>query len=345
MIWRCPQCRGELRQEPRGELLCASCAAIYPSISGIPDLRINAPAWIDSDADREQARWIAKHLADRPVEEVVRHAFREVRGHTSANADHHTRRVTDAPARLRREIVGWLNDATARAPFLDLGCGPGMLLAAAAADGRRGIGIDVSMVWLVVAQRLIREHRGTPVLAAAFAESLPLQDGAVTAVVSLDVIEHVGDQVQYVREIDRVTAPGGRVALSTPNRFSIAAEPHVHVWGVGWLPRRWQQPYAEWRSGISYAFTRLLSTSEARELLARHTRFDVELLVPEIPEEDIAIASPRRAALARAYNRVIRFEPTRRAALLVGAFFQVAGRKLGELSAHAFAWSAVLAFD
>jgi 2-polyprenyl-3-methyl-5-hydroxy-6-metoxy-1,4-benzoquinol methylase len=328
MIWRCPVCRGELQQQSADALRCASCAKTYESVAGIPDLRINAPSWLDCDADRAQARWIAENLADSPLEDVVRHVFLEVRGHNDANVDRLTRRVTDAPQRLRREIVGWLNDATAREPFLDLGCGPGMLLAAAARDGRTGVGIDVSMVWLVVAQRLILAHGGTPVLAAGFAESLPLADGAVKAVVSLDVIEHVGDQVKYVQEIDRVTAFEGRIALSTPNRFSLAAEPHVHVWGVGWLPRRWQRQYAEWRSGISYAFTRLLSTGEARELLEKNTRFAVQFLVPAIPEEDIAIAAPRRAALARAYNRVIRFGMTRRAALLVGAFYQVAGHKL-----------------
>jgi SAM-dependent methyltransferase len=247
-----------------------------------------------------------------------------------------------APRRLRRDLAGWLNEPTAKSPFLDLGCGPGMLLAAAAAEGRSGIGLDVSMVWLVVAQRLIEAYGGTAVLAAGFAESLPLADDALEAVVSLDVIEHVGDQEAYLREIDRVTSPGGRIALSSPNRFSLAAEPHVHVWGVGWLPRRWQQRYAEWRSGISYAYTRLLSTGEARELLARNTHFDCHFLVPAIPEEDIAVSGPRRAILARTYNRAIRFELTKHAALRVGAFFQVAGRKIAMRSADAVAFVATI---
>src|SRR5215203_6115433 len=155
MIWRCPLCRGELRELSSSELSCVSCDHSYESVAGIPDLRINAPSWIDCDADREKARWIAEHMADSTLDELVRHVFREVRGHNVANVDRLAQRVTDAPNRLRREIVGWLNTATADGPFLDLGCGPGMLLAAAAEDGRAGIGIDVSMVWLVVAKRLI----------------------------------------------------------------------------------------------------------------------------------------------------------------------------------------------
>lgn len=162
------------------------------------------------------------------------------------------------------------------------------------------------MVWLVVVQRLICKYGGTPVLAAGFAEALPLAPAAVNGVVSLDVIEHVGDQVAYLREIDRVTVPGGAIARSTPNRYSLAAEPHVHVRGVGWLPRRWQQRYAEWRSGQSYANVRLLSTREMRLLLALHTGFQARILIPPIPEEEIATARPRRALLARAYNGIVR---------------------------------------
>ena len=329
MIWCCPLCHGPLRERSGAELQCESCSSSYDVVAGIPDLRINAPSWIDCDADREKARWIAEHMADSPVEEVVRHVFREVRGHNDVYIERHTRRVMAAPQRLRREILGWLNDSTSRSPFLDLGCGPGMLLAAAAAVGRTGIGIDVSMVWLVVAQRLILAHGGSPVLAAGFAEALPLADETVEAVVSLDVIEHVDDQMAYLREMDRVTVSDGRLALATPNRFSLAPEPHVRVLGVGWLPRRWQRRYAEWRSGISYAYTRLLSTSEARTMIESQTHFDCQFIVPPIPDEEIELSAPRRALLARTYNRAIQVDTLRRAALGVGAFFQVTGRKPG----------------
>ena len=250
-----------------------------------------------------------------------------MRGQRGPGVERRTRQVLAAPNRLRREIGGWLNEATAPTPFLDLGCGPGMLLAAAAAENRVGIGIDVSMVWLVAAQRLIRSYGGEPVLAAGFAEALPLPDESLGGVVSLDVVEHVGDQITFLKEIDRVTARGGVFALATPNRFSVAAEPHVHVWGVGLVPRRWQRRYAEWWSGSSYAFTRLLSTWEMRAMIRRHTGFSPQLQVPPIPPEEIAASSPRRAVLARLYNGVIRFRVARAMALATGPFFRVAARK------------------
>src|SRR5262249_37577128 len=142
------------------------------------------------------------------------------------------RQVMDAPTRLRSEIKGWLRSTIAPGLFLDMGCGAGVLLAAACAEGYHGIGIDVSLVWLIAAHRLLSERGCPPVLAAALGEALPLPDRSLSAVVALDVIEHVTDAGRCLGEIDRVTVSRGRIALATPNRFSLSAEPHVFVWGV-----------------------------------------------------------------------------------------------------------------
>jgi SAM-dependent methyltransferase len=47
------------------------------------------------------------------------------------------------------------------------------------------------------------------------AEHLPVEDGAYDLVLCSQVLEHVDDPAQVVRELSRVTAPGGRVLLST----------------------------------------------------------------------------------------------------------------------------------
>jgi len=44
--------------------------------------------------------------------------------------------------------------------MLDLGCGGGALMAGAAAGGYKSMGIDVSMTWLIVAQRMVKEWGG-----------------------------------------------------------------------------------------------------------------------------------------------------------------------------------------
>lgn len=327
MIWRCPLCRGPLRELGAEQLRCSTCDTGYYVVAGIPDLRAPGAVWIDREQDRDAARRLHSETANLPVEQIIRRVYAEREGWTADIVALRTQQVVESPARLRGDLAGWLDGPTRDPGFVDLGCGPGMLLAAAATEGRSGIGIDVSLVWLVVAKRLIEHYGGTPVLAAALAEALPLADASVPAVVSLDVIEHVGDQAAYLREIDRVTKPGGAVALATPNRFSLAAEPHVFVWGVGWVPRPLQKAYVGRMSGQTYEFTRLLSVPETARLLRRHTRFVPTFRVPPVPTEEIARASHCRAALARTYNRLATRRWLRWLLLGVGPFFQVVGRK------------------
>lgn len=164
-------------------------------------------------------------------------------------------------------------------------------------------------------------------LAAAMAESLPLANESIRGVVSLDVIEHVGDVPAYLREIDRVTAPGGCVALATANRFSLMAEPHVGVWGVGWVPRRWQKSYVKYRSNLPYEFVRLLSVSEARRLFRRYTHIEVAIVAPEVAEMEIVHFPTHRKMLARLYNRLCRWKVFNPLFRLIGPFFRIIGRK------------------
>src|SRR5205814_10365839 len=125
----------------------------------------------------------------------------------------------------------------------------------------------------------------------------------------------------------RVAAPGAELAFATPNRFSLGAEPHVGIWGVGWLPRRLQPRYVEWRTGEPYTFARLLSAREALRLVHRHTRFDATADAPPIPGEELARFAPRRALLARTYNTLSAAPGVRSLFVAIGPFFHVTGRR------------------
>lgn len=218
-IWRCPRCRGALARYA-GRLQCGDSRHEYEEIDGIADLRIPGDSSIDFSENSATAReLVAKNLS---LEALVRAVYARRAGWDEARIGLRTGQVLNARARLAEDVAGWLRPAIETGVFLDLGCGSGVLLAVAAKGGYSGIGIgiDVSMTWLVVAKRLILAYGGTPVLAAALGEALPLDDSILNGVVSLDVIEHVRDPDVYLGEIDRVTAPGGRLALSMPNRFS-----------------------------------------------------------------------------------------------------------------------------
>jgi SAM-dependent methyltransferase len=50
--------------------------------------------------------------------------------------------------------------------------------------------------------------------------ALPYADHAFDAVVSLQTVEHLWDQHAFVAECVRITRPGGRIVLSTPNHLT-----------------------------------------------------------------------------------------------------------------------------
>lgn len=328
-VWHCPRCRGALTQHP-GELVCASCASRYPVIMGIPDLRVDAPAWVDIEADRQRAVSLSALPGIGSGADLAYHLFRRREGWSEQVARYRADQVRTHPDRLEREFDDWLNGTTGmNAPMLDLGCGSGGLLAAAARRGLQGIGIDVSLEWLVVAQRLIRENGGTPVLAAGVAEALPLRDAAVGAVVSLDVLEHVVDQDQYLREIDRVLIAGGTCALATPNRFSFTPEPHVNVWGVGWVPRAWQSAFVKYRSGQAYDYCKLLSVREVRRMVAGTTSLRARVMPGVIPPEEMERFSRAKAFIARAYNGVASAPGLGALILPIAPFFRVIAQRPG----------------
>ncbi|MEV3963512.1 methyltransferase domain-containing protein [Nocardia sp. NPDC050193] len=52
--------------------------------------------------------------------------------------------------------------------------------------------------------------------------ALPLPESAVDAVVNFQVIEHLWDQAEFLRECLRVLRPGGELLISTPNRITFS---------------------------------------------------------------------------------------------------------------------------
>lgn len=326
MVWCCPQCHDDLAPVDHDWLVCSGCAKRYEVIDGIPDLRMPGVSWVDYEADRNAAHELATDFSHLTADESIRWLFSRRSFWDERIIAMRTKQTFGSVERLQTDLDGWLAPM-ARPGFLDLGCGAATLLAAAAKRGIPGIGIDVSLLWLVVGKRLIQHHGGHAVLAAALGEALPLRAASVPATITLDVIEHVANPVHFLREIDRVVAHNGGLAFSSPNRFSLAAEPHVFVWGVGWLPRRWQGAYVQWRTGRHYESTNLLSAWEARRIVHTHTSFRAHLVVPQVPSQEIARFPRWRATLARLYNRLAPRSAFRTLLLTVGPFFRIVSAK------------------
>lgn len=129
---------------------------------------------------------------------------------------------------------------------LDVGCGGGILSESMAALGASVRGIDVVEKNIQVAQTHAAQS-ALPVRYEAVSASALLQRGAAFDVVlNMEVVEHVPDVPEFVRDCSRLVRPGGAMALATINRtalswlFAIVGAEYV----MRWLPRgthRWRQ--------------------------------------------------------------------------------------------------------
>ncbi len=284
------------------------------------------PPHLDREADFETAHALAEHENELDFEALLRLYYRlrpepseklhrKHMAHLAGEAD----QARSALRRLERIRPLRRGDAV-----LEVGCGFGQHLAVAAERTTRLVGIDVSLPFLVLARK--RVH-GRGLLIAAEAERLPFRDEAFASVIAADVIEHLADAALALHEMGRVLARGAPLFLSTPNRFSLAPEPHVGLWGIGFLPRRWTNRYVRRRLAIRYDDVQPFSIFALRRALQGHFPGEARVLLPGLSARQIRLFSALKRTAALLYLIVRRIPVLRAPLYLFGPFFHVVAVK------------------
>lgn len=259
----CPRCHGALERETES-YRCAACAADYPVVLGIPDFRIFPDPWIALEDDRNKARRLAELVEGRSFADAVRTYWEITPTTPRPLADRFTQHVLGAEARAH-DWLDWLDRAEGPAEagcWLDVGCGTADLVAAGARRGLTVVGVDIALRWLIVATRREAVAGRTAQLVCANGEYLPFAAESFARALSLGTLEHCRDADLVAADSRRVLRRGGLLRVRTVNRYSLLPEPHVGVWGVGMVPRRWADRYVRWRNGQRYLHHRPLSPRE-----------------------------------------------------------------------------------
>ena len=263
----CPACRGDLTAAPES-YACRGCGRVYPVVCGIPDFRLAPDPYIDIEEDRRKAERLFHEGTGRSFEQLLRHYYAvtpEDPGDLAERWIARARAEVEIAAGLLAE-AGW--SAAAHARLLDVGCSTGALLVALADRHRDRVGVDVALRWLAIGRIRLRDAGVDAALVCANAEHLPFADGAFGAVTCLDTLEHVRDPRTSLGEMNRVSSPGAPLLCTANNRLAPTAEPNIHLWGVGYLPRRWQPAYVQWRRRDLLPYRIRLMTPRELEALA-----------------------------------------------------------------------------
>lgn len=181
---------------------------------------------------------------------------------------------------VRRARAWYLRFIPEPGDLLDIGCGRGEFLAAAAEAGHRVLGIDHD-------QAMLAEAGDLPVVqhdALDFLQSTPNRYDAITA---FHVIEHLA--VRQAEALIRLAAdrlrPGGRLVIATPNPGSLPTITHEF-----WRDPTHVRPYD--RELIEF-----LTLSSGLETVAAGVNPESERGLPVEPS-DLELEPPTRAASA-----------------------------------------------
>lgn len=125
----------------------------------------------------------------------------------------------DVARGLLARVTAWLKrSGHASARILDVGCGTGLFLSLAAAQGMptRGIELSEDAVDYARQRHGLNVHHGT-------LETAELEDAAFDIITMWHVLEHVPDPLDALRRCERALAPEGLLLIGVPNIESLEA--------------------------------------------------------------------------------------------------------------------------
>jgi len=243
------------------------------------------------------------------------------------------RELEDGEALFRRYRGKLEPEDLAGLRILDLGCGYGgrTIYYATVCGAEHVHGIEVSEQMVERCKRLADDVRvGNVSFAVEFAEALASGSETFDAVISFDVLEHVGDPEAALSEIARVLRPGGRAWLVFPSYLGARSahldyvtrlpalhrifDPTVLVSAVNDVlerdPERYGTPPQPPPHDSALGRTVLptlngLTLRDSRRLLAKAgLETELEVVTPLVePESELPLGSATSRALSRWHAR------------------------------------------
>lgn len=303
----CPQCKRDLAAGPQS-YDCKTCGRSYPIVLGIPDFRVFPDPYIGMVEDHQKGGRIAERANESNFQSLVDFYWSITADTRPEMARRFTAQAVRAAERGRHllDAQSTVNTKVSRpgTRVLDLGSRTGGLLLAATERADQVVGIDIAFRWLIIARKRLEEAGLPAQLVCCCAEFLPFRESAFDLVLAENVLEHTAHPQQCIEEAHRVLKPEGIFFATTWNRLAIAPEPHVRLWGVGWLPLALAKRYVKFRKGVSYDHVRLLSVFQLARMVRRARFRRCAILLPTFSAAELANVSSAYRLAAGLYHRI-----------------------------------------
>ena len=158
---------------------------------------------------------------------------------------------------------------------LDVGCGVGQVVGRLTEAGFEAWGVDVSE------PNIERARKFSERCLLYEGKRLPFSDNHFDSVGALNVLEHVDEPEAFIKEVVRVTKPGGKIVISSPNFYRVAGfrDYHHRMRGLG----------NKWRN-----FKRLSEKRSQMKSAPGEVKFDHMTPIvkqPFTPDDDAIIAT------------------------------------------------------
>jgi len=153
-------------------------------------------------------------------------------------------RLTNHVYAMRYRAVERMTASLPIGSVLDVGCGTGDFAQLFDPARTRYLGIDISEKMIAECRRLFPTHE----FRVADGDSIDAADASLDLVLSIGVLEYLPDPVSHLKELARITKPGGNIIVTVPNgsnrsrRMDRPIRALIDSPPVKWLRRAMRRP-------------------------------------------------------------------------------------------------------
>lgn len=117
--------------------------------------------------------------------------------------------------------------------ILDAGCGAGMIMEPLIQRGHRVVGVDITVDMVKETEAMVIKYgQDCSSVGIGTVEALGFPGQSFDLCICIGVLQYLREDETALRELSRVTKPGGRVIISLPNmaRFSTLCDPYYYLY-------------------------------------------------------------------------------------------------------------------